>query len=45
LQRFPYHLNYLLHGEAIAIVAVSHNRRRPCYWRERIENRQWLPQD
>ena len=32
LKRFPYHLNYLLHGGAIAVVAVSHHRQRPFYW-------------
>ena len=26
LKRFPYHLNYMLHGGAIAVVAVSHHR-------------------
>jgi plasmid stabilization system protein ParE len=42
LKEFPYHLNYFLHGAAIAIVAVSHDRQRPYYWRGRLKNRDWL---
>lgn len=45
LQRFPYHLNYILHGEAIAVVAVSHHRQRPLYWRDRVEDRGWMSPD
>lgn len=45
LKRFPYHINYILHGVAIAVGAVSHNRQRPHYWRERIEDRRWMAQD
>lgn len=42
LTRFPYHINYLLQGETIAVVAVSHNRQRPYYWRERLKDRDWM---
>lgn len=42
LKTFPYHLNYLLHGDSIAVVAVSHNRQHPFYWSERLKNREWL---
>lgn len=42
LKRFPFHINFLIHDGRIAIVAISHHRRRPYYWRERIENRAWL---
>ncbi len=42
LKRFPFHINFLIHEGMIAIVAISHNRRRPYYWRDRIEHRTWL---
>lgn len=45
LKRFPYHLNYILHGEAIAVVAVSHHRQRPHCWRERVADRRWMSRD
>ena len=45
LKQFPYHLNYFLHGDAIAIVAVSHHRQRPFYWRGRLRDRAWLNQE
>ena len=45
LKRFPYHLNYILHGEDIAVVAVSHHRQRPHYWRERVADRRWMSRD
>ena len=44
LDRFPYHLNYFLHGSDIAIVAVSHHRQRPFYWRGRLTENAWLGQ-
>ena len=37
LNRFPYVLIYSLEPERIWIVAVAHQRRRPGYWRRRIE--------
>ena len=45
LKRFPYHLNYILHGGAIAVVAVSHHRQRPFYWLERTRDRGWMSPD
>ncbi len=45
LKRFPYHINYLLHGETIAVVAVSHDRQRPYYWKERLKDRDWMSPD
>ena len=42
LKRFPYHLNYLIDGERIAVVAIAHDRRRPFYWRERLAQRDWM---
>lgn len=35
LSRFPYFVVYRLHNEKIQIVAISHVRRRPGYWRDR----------
>lgn len=37
LNRFPYSLIYSIEPERIWIVAVAHQRRRPGYWRSRIE--------
>ncbi|MGI9341970.1 MAG: type II toxin-antitoxin system RelE/ParE family toxin [Gammaproteobacteria bacterium] len=41
LRRFPYSLLYKLNPEArlIQIIVVSHQRRRPDYWRNRVEER------
>ena len=36
LARFPYSLIYCIEPERILVVAVSHQHRRPGYWRERI---------
>ena len=33
--RFPYSIVYREQGDAIVIVAVAHQRRRPGYWRGR----------
>jgi hypothetical protein len=35
LVRFPYYLAYLVTGEAIHVLAVAHERRRPRYWVKR----------
>lgn len=45
LKRFPYHLHYMLHGGAIAVVPVSHHRQRPYYWLERTRDRGWMSPD
>ncbi len=34
--RFPYGVIYQLDSESIQIVAISHNRQRPFYWRSRL---------
>lgn len=34
--RFPYHVIYLETPEAIRILAIAHDRRKPGYWRERL---------
>jgi plasmid stabilization system protein ParE len=37
LKRFPYLVIFSYRSEEIVIVAVSHVRRRPLYWLERVE--------
>ena len=36
LDRFPFTLIYSLSPEAVRILAISHHRRRPGYWRPRV---------
>lgn len=36
IRRFPYFVAYLVLDEAIVVLAVAHERRRPGYWSERI---------
>jgi hypothetical protein len=36
LKRFPFNINYLVDGDAIAIVAIGHDKRRPFYWKGRL---------
>jgi toxin ParE1/3/4 len=35
LHRFPFSLIYVVEPDAVLIVAVAHQRRRPDYWRDR----------
>jgi plasmid stabilization system protein ParE len=37
IPRFPYYLAYLLTADAIRVLAVAHERRRPGYWHRRTE--------
>lgn len=37
LQRFPYLVFFRETAVAVEIIAVAHGRRRPGYWRDRIE--------
>ena len=37
LNRFPFRLVYALEGSGIRIIAVAHQKRRPDYWRGRVE--------
>jgi plasmid stabilization system protein ParE len=37
LRRFPFGLLYATDAERIVIVAVAHLKRRPGYWKDRIE--------
>jgi hypothetical protein len=34
--RFPYHVVYLETGTEIRILAISHDRRKPDYWKDRV---------
>ena len=38
MNRFPYILRYVLRGDEVWFMAVSHQHRRPDYWVERIQN-------
>lgn len=35
VQRFPYRVVYVVHGDRIFILAIAHVRRSPAYWRRR----------
>jgi plasmid stabilization system protein ParE len=35
LDRFPYSLHYAIHVEAVVVLAVAHQHRRPGYWASR----------
>ncbi len=37
LDRFPYMIVYLVDSERIFILAVMHQRRRPGYWKKRMD--------
>lgn len=37
LRRFPYSVVYCIRPSEITIIAVAHSRRRPRYWRDRVE--------
>lgn len=36
VRRFPYRIVYVVHGEAIRVLAVSHIRRESRYWQGRV---------
>ena len=36
VKRFQYHIVYLVEPTRVAVIAVSHNRRRPGYWVRRL---------
>jgi plasmid stabilization system protein ParE len=36
LRRFPFNLFYSIETDAILVVAIAHQRRRPDYWKDRI---------
>jgi plasmid stabilization system protein ParE len=35
-RRFPYALHYMLQSDHVYVLALTHQRRRPGYWRNRI---------
>lgn len=35
--RFPYHVIYLETTEALRILAIAHDRRKPGYWKNRLK--------
>ena len=37
LAKFPYSLIYSIEPERIWVIAAAHHRRRPGYWRERVD--------
>ena len=37
VRRFPYHVVYLETPSQIRILAISHDRRKPGYWRDRLK--------
>ena len=37
LHRFPFSIIYAIESDSILVIAVAHQRRRPDYWRERIQ--------
>jgi plasmid stabilization system protein ParE len=37
LRRFPFSLIYSIESDAVLIIAVSHQRRRPGYWQSRVQ--------
>jgi len=36
LQRFPYVISYIVEGESIVVIAVTHNRRQSRKWKSRL---------
>ncbi len=36
LQRFPYVISYIVEGESIVVIAVTHNRRQSRQWKSRL---------
>lgn len=37
LERFPYGIVYLLKEDLLLVIAISHNKRAPNYWEDRLE--------
>jgi plasmid stabilization system protein ParE len=40
LRRFPFSIVYRVEANRIVFVAVAHGRRRPGYWRSRLDKRE-----
>jgi toxin ParE1/3/4 len=39
LPDFPYSLIYAFESSRVIVVAIAHHRRRPGYWKRRVQNR------
>jgi len=39
LNRFPYSVIYTVEGDAILVIAIAHQHRKPSYWRTRLPSR------
>ena len=39
LKHFPYHVLFRIADDQLEVLAVAHNRRRPLYWQNRIQDR------
>ena len=37
INRFPYHVAYVVTDDVIHVLAIAHDRRRPVYWSARTE--------
>lgn len=44
LWRFPYSIIYGICDDRVRVVAFAHQRRRPFYWRERLEDTSGSPE-
>ncbi len=38
LHRFPFHIFFAVRDEEIVVIAVAHERRRPGYWSDRLDD-------
>ena len=38
LRRFPYGVIYAIQNDAIFVVALMHSKRKPGYWKERLQD-------
>lgn len=39
VETFPYRVVYFVRGESLVIVAIAHAKRRPGYWKDRVNSR------
>lgn len=39
MRRFPYAIIFRRDGDVVRVVAVAHRRRRPRYWKPRVQDR------
>jgi toxin ParE1/3/4 len=43
LASFPYSVDYQVENDAVRLVAVTHQSRKPGYWRNRLSDPGWSP--